>query len=423
MLWRVQVERTMLPSWLARNPRADRARPHGPAQRQVVAAAGVPALAASLDRCPAHRITPLYALPALARRLGVASIDVKDEAQRFGFGAFKALGGVNAVYEYIASQVSGGRNERPDIEQLMAGGHRDVVGDVVFTTASSGNHGRSVAAGARLFGHRCVIFLPAFASAEKEAAIRARGAEVLRVDGDYETAVARCREVAQASGWVVISDTSWDGYETIPAAVMRGYGVLAHEALQQFGQSHDTRAPSHVFVQAGVGGLAAAVIGYLWDVLGAARPAFIVVEPASADCWFQSNLAGQPAPASGDATTVMGGLACREISPLTWPVIGEGADWFMTIPEDAVAPAMRQLARPEPGDPAIVAGPSGCSGMAALLRVAAEPAARQALGLDAQARVLLVNSEGPAGEPDFFTRATGLTVADATAAMNPREGA
>jgi diaminopropionate ammonia-lyase len=411
--------------WLARNTRAERARPYGPAQRHVVTHVGVAEMAAGLSRCPAHRVTPLYALPVLAARLGVGSIDVKDEAQRFGFGAFKALGGVNAIHGYLAGLVGEAHRQRPDFETLMSGKYRAVTGNLTFTTASSGNHGRSVAAGARLFGHRCVIFLPAFASAEKEAAIRARGAEVIRVDGDYETAVAQCREMAQAKGWIVVSDTSWEGYDRIPADVMRGYSVLAHEALQQFMQASDTATPSHVFVQAGVGGLAAAVIGYFWQTLEAARPAFIVVEPQSADCWFQSNLAGCPALASGDAVTVMGGLACREISPMTWPVIGEGADWFMTIPEDAAATAMRRLARPEPGDPVIVAGPSGCSGMAALLRVCADPAARSEIGLDAASRVMLINSEGAGGEPALFERATGLAVAEATAAMGhpPPQGA
>ncbi|HKU96038.1 MAG TPA: diaminopropionate ammonia-lyase [Vineibacter sp.] len=404
-------------SWLAPNPRADRARPYGPAQQRVVTHVGVDVLAAGMGRCPAHRVTPLYGLPALATRLGLGSVSAKDEAQRFGFGAFKALGGVNAIYRYLVNVVAATGHPAPDFDALMAGKQRDITGDIVFTTASSGNHGRSVAAGAKLFGYRCVIFLPAFASAEKEAAIRQRGAEIVRVDGDYEAAVARCRDVAAANGWVVVSDTSWDGYDKIPGDVMRGYSVLAFEALQQFRQSTGAAAPTHVFVQAGVGGLAAAVIGYLWQTLAAARPTFVVVEPASADCWFQSNAAGRPALASGDATTAMGGLACREISPMTWPVVGDGTDWFMTIPESAVAPAMRQLARPEPGDPVIVAGPSGCSGMAALLRVTAEPAARSMLGLDTTSRVMLINSENANGEPALFEQATDLTVADATTAM------
>src|SRR6185437_4160861 len=147
----------------------------------------------------------------------------------------------------------------------------------------------------------------------------------------------------------------------------------------------------------GVGGLAAALIGYLWAVLPQ-RPVFVVVEPKSADCWFQSNAAGKPALASGNAETVMGGLACREISPLVWPVIGEAADWFMTIEEDAVLPARRRFAHPIDGDPTIASGPSGCAGLAGLTRVCAEASAREALGLGNGARVLLINSEGNLGE-------------------------
>jgi diaminopropionate ammonia-lyase len=188
--------------------------------------------------------------------------------------------------------------------------------------------------------------------------------------------------------------------------------MLADEILTQAGGT-----PTHVLLQAGVGGLAAAVLGLFWERLGDRRPTTVIVEPRSADCWFQSNRAGQPALASGDATTSMGGLACREISPLTWPIIGLGADWFMTIEEEDVPPAMRALARPEGSDPTIVAGPSGSSGMAALLRLCADGDARAALGLGADSRVLLINSEGAFGEPDLFERATGLSVAQATDRM------
>jgi len=379
-------------SWLAPNPRARHDQPYGDAQRSVINAAGVPELAQMLEQCPAHHVTPLHRLPALARRLGLADILVKDESQRFGFGAFKALGGVLAVYVRLTGVVGAADRIAPSFAELIAGAHKDLTGDLVFTTASSGNHGRSVAAGAKLFGARCVVFLPKFTSAEKETAIRARGAEVVRVDGDYDEAVAACRRTSEQNGWTIISDTSWEGYESVPRNVMRGYCVLVDEAIVQLGQ-----APTHVFVQAGVGGLAAAVIGYLWAVLPE-RPTFIVVEPRSADCWFQSNQAGKPVPASGNADTAMGGLACRAISPVTWPIVGEGADWFMTIEEDEVMPARRLLAHPTGGDPAIASGPSGCAGLAGLLRVCSDEAAAKALKLDGQSRVLLINTEGNLGE-------------------------
>jgi diaminopropionate ammonia-lyase len=332
------------------------------------------------------------ALTALAEWLALGEVRVKDESQRFGFGAFKALGGVLAVFTELSRAVRDAHGIDAGFAELMDAKHRAVATQYTFTTASSGNHGRSVAAGARLFGSRCVIFLPRFTSADKEAAIRARGAEVIRVAGDYDQAVAECRSQAANEGWTIISDTSWEGYERIPKSVMRGYGVLAHELLAQWPDG-----PTHVFVQAGVGGLAAAVIGYLWATLPA-RPTFIVVEPVSADCWFQSNRAGKPALASGDADTAMGGLACREISPVTWPVVGLGADWFMTIEEGDVPAARRLCARPWPGDPAIASGPSGCAGLAALVRTCGDATARIALKLDRRARVLLINSEGNLGE-------------------------
>ncbi|MDP2329254.1 MAG: diaminopropionate ammonia-lyase [Reyranella sp.] len=387
----------LLPAWLAPNPRLDRNLAFGREQQFVVNPNGVPELLAELSECPAHRVTPLHRLPALAERLGVGEVRVKDESQRFGFGAFKALGGVLAVSNVLSSAVGDAYHSSPTFADVMAGRHREVTAKYIFTTASSGNHGRSVAAGTKLFGNRCVIFLPKFTSADKEAAIRLRGAEVIRVDGDYDTAVAECRRQAAAKGWTIISDTSWEGYDAIPRSVMRGYTVLVEEVVRQWPD-----APTHVFVQAGVGGLAAAVIGYLWAVLpisGHGRPVSIVVEPASADCWFQSNLAGKPTLASGNADTVMGGLACREISPMTWPVIGLAADWFMTIEEDEVLPARRLFAHPLGGDPAIVSGPSGCAGLAGLTRICTEAAAFEALGLDKNARVLLINSEGDLGEP------------------------
>src|SRR4029453_14446150 len=251
----------MVTPWLANNPRAAKALKFGREQQFVVNPNGIAELCEDWKQCPRHAATPLHALPALAGRLGLGEIRVKDESQRFGFGAFKALGGVLAVYNSPSPPAP------------------------------------------HWFGTPCVIFLPRFPSAEKEAAIRARGAEVIRIDGDYDTAVAECKRRSQENGWTIISDTSWEGYDSVPRSVMRGYCVLVHEAIVQWPQG-----PTHVFVQAGVGGLAAAVIGYLWAGLPH-RPTFVVVEPESADCWFQSNLLGKPTLASGDADTVMGGLA------------------------------------------------------------------------------------------------------------------
>ena len=285
----------MVTPWLSKNPRANRKMPFGREQQRVINPNGVPELADELKLCPAHKPTPLIALPALAERLGIGELIVKDESLRFGFGAFKALGGVLGVYGELSSAVGEAYRVHTNFKEVMDGKHREVTAKYVFSTASSGNHGRAVAAGAKLFGNPCFVFLPKFTSAEKQAAIEARGAKVIRVDGDYEAAVEECKRRSAKEGWTIISDTSWEGYDRTPLKVMRGYTVLVEEVIRQY-----HKGPTHVFVQAGVGGLAAAVIGYLWARYEP-RPNFIVVEPESADCWFQSNLAGKPALASGDA--------------------------------------------------------------------------------------------------------------------------
>src|SRR5947208_4171878 len=164
----------MVLSWLAANPRAARKQGFGAAQRAVIDPDRVPDVGALLSGT--HGPTPLYVLPALAERLGLGELRVKDESQRFGFGAFKALGGVLAVYNVLSGAVGDACHFSASFADVMNGKHKEVTSRFVFSTASSGNHGRSVAAGAKLFGNRCVIFLPRFTSAEKEAAIRARGA-------------------------------------------------------------------------------------------------------------------------------------------------------------------------------------------------------------------------------------------------------
>ena len=222
----------MTQDWFARNPRARRDMLYGAEQRRVIDPDGVPELLASLAACPVHKPTPLHSLPARAAELGIGELRVKDESQRFGFGAFKALGGVYAVGMALARAVQARKGPLPSLEELMLGKHHDVSAAFTFATASSGNHGRSVAAGAKLFGAPCFVFLPKFTSAEKEAAIRARGAEVVRIDGDYDTAVAECRRQAEANGWTIISDTSWEGYEDTPRSVMRGYTVLVEEVIR-----------------------------------------------------------------------------------------------------------------------------------------------------------------------------------------------
>ena len=225
-----------------------------------------------------------------------------------------------------------------------------------------------------------------------------------RPDLPYDAAVAQVARDAQANGWQVISDTAYPGYLEIPGQIMQGYTVLVDEALAQWpGRGR----PSHAFIQCGVGGLAGAVCGHLWDTFGAARPTFAAVEPTASDCFFQSVRAGRPEPATGDLATRMTGLACAELSLQAWPILQSGADAAVLIPEAAAAPTIRLLARPAAGDPAIVAGASGCAGLAGLILVAQDPALARAAGLGPDSDVLVIGSEG-ATEPRAWRELTGV---------------
>ncbi|HJW74785.1 MAG TPA: diaminopropionate ammonia-lyase, partial [Thermoleophilia bacterium] len=257
------------------------------------------------------------------------------------------------------------------------------------TCATDGNHGRSVAWGARLFGCRCVIFVHHNVSQSRRDAIVGYGAEVRQVKGTYDDAVHHAATTAAAEGWTVVSDTSYPGYHDIPRDVMHGYGVMAAEIARQL-----DRPPTHVLAQAGVGALAAAVCAYFWLLWGARRPQFVVVEPTRSDCVHQSLAAGRRVTVGGDLDTVMAGLACGEVSKLAWEILRSGAYAAVAVDDAFAVDAMRLLAQPAAGDPPIVAGESGGAGLAALLAARDDPQIRQTLALDGDSRVLLVGTEG-----------------------------
>ena len=238
---------------------------------------------------------------------------------------------------------------------------------------------------------------------------------MVRTPGHYDDSVRQAAADAAANGWTVVSDTSYAGYRDIPRDVMHGYTVMVAEALRQW---PDAAPPTHVFIQGGVGALAAAVAAQLWQHArpGAARrPRVVVVEPERAACLFASARAGQPALATGDLDTVMAGLACAEVSHLAWDLLARAADDFMTVPDQAAIDTMRVLAG---RDPPIVAGESAVAGLAALRAVAADGAARTALRLGPDARVLLVGSEG-ATDPALYTRLVGRSPESLAQALTP----
>ncbi|MGB3067424.1 MAG: diaminopropionate ammonia-lyase [Ottowia sp.] len=352
---------------------------------------------------PGYSQTPLVELDGLAAATRVEKIFYKDESTRFGLGSFKALGGAYAVLRLLQDAVQAATGIRPDSGEFAAGAHRARTASMTVTCATDGNHGRSVAWGARAFGCACVIYVHAGVSQPRRAAIAAYGAEVREVQGTYDDAVRKADSDARVNGWHVVSDTSYEGYTEIPRNVMQGYGVIAQEVQ---GQLPPGMRPTHVFVQGGVGGLAASLCAWFWEADVASAPVFVVVEPDQADCLQRSARAGAPVVAPGKLDTIMAGLACGEVSLIAWQILSHGADAFMTVADEAAAATMRLLADGMKGDTPIVAGESAVAGLAGALLAAGDEKTREALKLNEHSVVLVIGTEG-ATDPELYRQIVG----------------
>ncbi|MDX8526357.1 diaminopropionate ammonia-lyase [Mesorhizobium sp. MSK_1335] len=349
-----------------------------------------------------HVETPLHALPAMADELGIAELHVKDEGQRLGLGSFKALGGAYAVIRLVLEEAGKRLGRDVDVAEIGEPKVREIASSMIFVCATDGNHGRSVAQGAGLVGARSVIFVHAGVSVERVAAIARFGAEIVQVEGGYDHAVREVARVGAERGWKIVSNTSWPGYERVPGLVMQGYTVIVREALR-----HLAEPPTHVFLQAGVGGFAAAIAGHMAVMLGDRRPKAVVVEPRRSACVYASAEAGRPVTIAHQQPTVMTMLECAEPSLVAWRVLARVGDAFMTVKEEDAVAVMKRLARPLGNDPAIVSGESGGAGLAGLVRAASDRHMRAALGLDTHSRVLVVNSEG-ATDPGRYAELVGV---------------
>lgn len=323
--------------------------------------------------------TPLHRLGWAAEAAGVAQVLYKDEYPRFGLESFKALGGAYAVGRQVEAWKAKGRDPA----------------DLTVCCASDGNHGRSVAWGAQRYDCKAVVFVPQVMAPARRAAIEGFGARTVTVSG-YDEGLKEAARQAEAQGWVVVSDTSYPGYEEIPQDVMAGYGLIAEEAVAQWAAMGE-EPPTHLFLQAGVGGMAAA-LALRFQQLG--HPMHLVVcEAEGAACWFRS-IAADEWHAVESRGTIQAGLDCGEPSTLAWEMLRHAAVASCWISDARAADAMLRLAR---GEPAIAAGESAVAGLAGLLAGAATAAGRQMLGLTAESRVFLLGSEGPT-DPEGYAR-------------------
>lgn len=343
-----------------------------------------------------YAATPLVSLAAIAAEIGVGEILYKDEGPRFGLGSFKALGGSYAALRVLQREISSRFGKDVSLADIRNGAYAEDCAKITLVSATDGNHGRSLAWGCKRFGAPCHIYIHAEVSEGRAAAMRDLGAEVIRIDGDYDESVLLAKSEAEENGWFVVSDTSWPGYSRPPRDVMSGYGVMVQEICDTLDQ-----APTHVFLQGGVGGLAAGVIAALRQYWGDASPRPIIVEPELAACLFESAKTGAATKVDIAEETLMAGLSCGEPSGLAWEILSEEATDYLTIPEELVAPTVRLLAKPLGNDAGVEAGESAVAGLAALIAAMADPSLAEKLGLSSASRVLLIGSEGVTDQAIF----------------------
>ncbi|MGI6702523.1 MAG: diaminopropionate ammonia-lyase [Clostridia bacterium] len=310
--------------------------------------------------------TPLHRLDGLARYLGVKGLWVKDESQRFGLNAFKVLGGSYAIGRYMA-ELYGVQMGNVPFERFkeLTGAAGD--GNMLFVTATDGNHGRGIAWAANRLGQRSVIFLPRGSAEARVRNIQKEGAKAHVLDMNYDDAVRYARDYADRNNGIFVQDTAWEGYTEIPGWIMQGYSTIAHELTEQL-EAGGADKPTHLFLQAGVGSFAASIQAFFAERYGTYRPVTAIVEPDRADCIFKCAQEddGKVHTVVGDLDTIMAGLACGEPNTVAWEILRDYSDMFFSCPDYVAARGTRILANPLSGDPLIVSGESGSVGVGLL---------------------------------------------------------
>ena len=347
---------------------------------------------------PQYDRTPLTALEHMAEFLGLGRLYVKDESYRFGLNAFKVLGGSYAMARFIAKETGRDVSELP-YSVLTSEELKKEFGQATFFTATDGNHGRGVAWAANRLGQRAVVHMPKGTTRARLENIAREGAQVDIQELNYDDCVRlAAREAAETPRGVIVQDTAWEGYEEIPSWIMEGYGTMAMEAGEQLKEAGEQR-PTHVFVQAGVGSLAGAVVGYFANLYADNPPIFVVVEAQAADCLYQGAKAGDGAirTVGGDMETIMAGLACGEPNTISWDILKNHVKVFISLPDWAAAQGMRMLAAPIKGDAPVTSGESGAApfgALAAIMTMEEYADLKAAIGLNETSRVLVFSTEG-----------------------------
>lgn len=340
--------------------------------------------------------TPLLSLDHLAKDLCVKDIYVKDESTRFGLNAFKVMGAIYAMGKYLAEKL-GTDMEYLSFQELQSKKRKDELGEITFISATDGNHGRAVAWAARELGQHAVIHMPKGSSKARLEAIRAEGATAVITDVNYDETVRRCATLADEKGWVMVQDTAWEGYEKIPLWIMEGYAAIAKEIVDDI-EIQEMNIPTHIILQAGVGSFAAGIAAFFAQYYNNNVPKIIVVEPNKADCYYRSfkENQGEIQAVTGDMDSIMAGLCCGEPNIRAFKILKQYSRAFYSCDDRIAALGMRILSSPLEMDRRVTAGESGAAplGLLYYLKKLAEKNVADDIGLNEDATVLVINTEG-----------------------------
>ena len=320
----------------------------------------------TISKWDSYSPTPLLLLNKLSKELNLNNIYYKDESKRFGLKSFKALGGAYAV------------------EKVTKGNK-----DITVSTATAGNHGRSVAWGAKRLGLKCKIFISEYVSDARGKAMEALGADVVKVKGNYEKSLIECIKQSLENNWQIVQDVAWKDYMLVPTLTMAGYSVMMKEIVDQINNEEIT----HIFLQAGVGGMAGAMVA------GAARylentPKMIIVEPDSAACVMESIKTGKIEKINIERESLMGGMSCGEPSLVPWEILKKSVNNCISLPDDDIGKAMQLFANASFGDDKIVAGENSAPGVISLIASCNDENIKNKINLNSNSNVLLIGCEG-----------------------------
>ena len=320
----------------------------------------------SISSWKGYSPTPLIQLNKLSKELGLNKIFYKDESKRFDLKSFKALGGAYAV------------------EKISKGNK-----DIIVATATAGNHGRSVAWGARRLGLKCKIFISEFVSDARGQAMADLGADVVKVKGNYERSLMECIKQSTENNWQIVQDVAWKDYMVVPKYTMAGYTVMMKEIADQIQEEKIT----HIILQAGVGGMAAAMVAGIARYLNHV-PTIIVVEPDSAACVMESIKTGKIEKIDIKRESLMGGMSCGEVSLVPWEILKNSVKHCISLPDDDIAKTMKLLGNSSFSDDKIIAGENSAPGVISLIASCEDQAIKEKLDLNEKSNVLVFGCEG-----------------------------